>query len=201
MNKNTFRVLGIPGSLRAKSYNRALLEAAREVAPQGVEIEILDLASVPLYDGDVEAEGDPEAVRDLKERIRNADALLIATPEYNASIPGVLKNAIDWASRPPQSALRHKPIAIMGAAPGNFGTIRAQTALRQILAHTDSYVLHKPEVLVFKAGEKFDADGVLQDEDTREWVRTLVEALVDWTRVVAPAEEAQPVALTAQRAA
>src|SRR5438105_1890059 len=118
MTEVRFEVLGIAGSLRRASYNRGLIRAAREVAPQGMEISAFDLLPVPLYNGDVEAEGDPEPVRDLKERIRAADALLIAAPEYNYSIPGVLKNAIDWASRPPSdSALRHKPIALMGASP------------------------------------------------------------------------------------
>src|SRR5687767_4059968 len=108
MTNEQFRILGIPGSLRRASYNRGLLRAARQDAPEGVEISEFDLLLIPPYNGDVEAEGDPPPVRELKERIRRADALLIAAPEYNYSIPGVLKNAIDWASRPPQdSPLRH----------------------------------------------------------------------------------------------
>lgn len=185
MGESTFHILGIPGSLRRQSYNLGLLRAARELAPEGVEIEIYDLAQIPLYNGDIEAAGDPDPVRDLKDRIRAANALLIATPEYNYSIPGVLKNAIDWASRPPtMSPLRYKPIAIMGASPGNFGTVRAQLALRQVFFFTESYVLLKPEVLVFGARDRFDAAGNLTDETTRGLVRSLVEALVDWSRRV-----------------
>jgi chromate reductase len=179
-----FHILAIPGSLRQKSLNRALIRAAQDLAAEDVEIEIADLGAIPLYNGDVEAEGDPAAVRDLKERVREADALLIATPEYNASIPGVLKNAIDWLSRPPQMVLRHKPVAIMGASPSAFGTARAQGDLRRILAHVDAHTVQKPEVMLFRAHEAFDADGNLQDEQVQELLRTLLEALVSWTETV-----------------
>ena len=183
MTNRPFRILGIPGSLRRASYNRGLIRAATHVAPEGVEIGEFDLLSIPSYNGDVEAEGDPAPVREMKERIRAADALLIATPEYNYSIPGVLKNAIDWASRPPgDSPLRHKPIALMGASPGGFGTVRSQLALRQVFVFTKSYVLLEPEVHVSAAQEKFDADGNLTDDRTRENVRALVAALVAWAR-------------------
>jgi len=179
-----FHILAIPGSLRRGSLNRALIRAAQELAPEGVEFEIADLRAIPFFDGDVEAEGDPEAVSDLKVRVRRTDALLIATPEYNASIPGVLKNAIDWLSRPPQTVLRHKPVAIMGAAPGNFGTARAQSDLRRVLAHVDAYTVQKPEVMLFRAGEAFDDEGHLQDEQARDLLRALLETLVSWTRTV-----------------
>jgi chromate reductase len=183
MTDRPFRILGIPGSLRRASYNRALIRAARQVAPEGVEFGEFDLLPIPPYNEDVEAEGDPAPVRALKEQIRAADALLIATPEYNYSIPGVLKNAIDWASRPPRdSALRHKPIALMGASPGGFGTVRSQLALRQVFVFTKSYLLLEPEVHVSAAHEKFDAEGNLTDERTREHVRGLVTALVAWAR-------------------
>src|SRR5205814_8833807 len=123
---------GIAGSLRTGSYNRALLRAAQELAPAGLELLTFDLAPIPLYDGDVEAQGDPEPVGALKTAIRDADALLIVTPEYNYGVPGVLKNAIDWASRPPgQSPLNGKPAALMGATPGMTGTARAQLQIRQ----------------------------------------------------------------------
>ena len=178
------RILAIPGSLRQKSLNRALIRAAKELAPEGMEIEIADLSGIPLYDGDIEAEGDPDPVMELKERVRQADALLIATPEYNASIPGVLKNAIDWLSRPPQLVLRHKPVAILGAAPGNFGTARAQSDLRKVLAHVDAYTIQKPEVMLFRANDAFDADGRLQDEQARQLLRTLLENLISWTQMV-----------------
>lgn len=178
-------ILGIAGSLRRGSYNRGLIRAAREVAPPGVGMEMYeDLAQVPPYNGDVEAEGDPDPVQNLKARIRAADALLIATPEYNYNIPGVLKNAIDWASRPPgpASVLYHKPIALTGASPGNFGTVRAQLALRQSFLFTKSHVLIEPEVYVFRAAERFDASGNLVDEQTRTFIRQLVEGLAEWTR-------------------
>jgi chromate reductase len=182
MNENVFRILGIAGSLRSKSYNRALLRAARELSPEGVEIDIFDLDDMPLYDQDVEDSNEPEIVQEFKEKIRSADALLIATPEYNYSIPGVLKNALDWASRPGNaSVLRHKPIAIMGATTGNFGTTRSQLALRQVFVFTRSYVMVEPELLMFKAAERFDENGNLIDQQSREMVRELVEELVRWT--------------------
>ncbi len=185
MGSNRLRILGIPGSLRQASYNRGLLKAAQEVAPKDVKIELTDLAAIPLFNADVEAKGDPEPVREFKERIRAADALLIATPEYNYNIPGVLKNAIDWASRPSaDSVLRQKPIALMGASPGRFGTTRAQLALRQVFVFTDSLVLIKPELMVSGAAQLFDTEGNLWDEETRRRVRGLLEALRDWVHRV-----------------
>ncbi|HEY3122055.1 MAG TPA: NAD(P)H-dependent oxidoreductase [Vicinamibacteria bacterium] len=179
---STLRVCGIAGSLRRDSFNRQLLRAAQELAPPGMEIVPFDLAGVPLYNGDVEAAGDPEAVTALKGAIREADALLIATPEYNFGVPGVLKNAIDWASRPPgKSPLNGKPAALMGATPGMGGTGRAQMSLRQSFVFTQTLVLVGPEVLVARAREKFDASGRLADEATRGFVRKLLEALADWT--------------------
>ncbi|MBI2954424.1 MAG: NAD(P)H-dependent oxidoreductase [Chloroflexi bacterium] len=183
MNETPFRILGIPGSLRRHSYNRGLLKAAQQVAPAGVDIEVSDLADIPLYNSDVEAIGEPLPVREFKDRVRAADALLIATPEYNYSIPGVLKNAIDWASRPPSAApIARKPIAIMGASSGHYGTVRAQLALRQCLASFGALVLVKPELHVFNAGERFDAEGNLTDSVTLGKVQKLVEALVAWTQ-------------------
>jgi len=180
--KTNLRVLGIAGSLRAGSFNRALLRAAQELAPEGMEIRAFDIAPIPLYDADVEAKGDPEPVATLKAAIREADALLVATPEYNYGIPGVLKNAIDWASRPAdKTPLRGKPAAIMGATPGQGGTIRAQLQLRQAFVFTQTLALLQPEVLVTKAHEKFDKDGRLTDEPTRGFVKKQLEALRDWT--------------------
>jgi chromate reductase len=177
-------VCGIAGSLRGGSLNRALLRAARELAPSGVEVRIFDrLREIPPYDGDLEAAGDPEPVQALKRAIGDADALLIATPEYNHGVPGVLKNAIDWASRPPRgSVLAGKPAAVLGASPGITGTARAQSQLRQAFVFTDTPVLPQPEILVYRAHEKFDADGRLTDERTREFVARLLVALADWTR-------------------
>ena len=180
-------VLGIAGSLRAGSFNRSLLRAAQELAPAGMQITAFDLAPIPLYNADVEAKGDPEPVGALKSAIRRADALLIVTPEYNFGMPGVLKNAIDWASRPPRSSvLMGKPAAIMGATPGMGGTGRAQLQLRQAFLFTQTLAVLSPEVLVARAGEKFDAAGRLTDEKTRQIVGQLLQALADWTARLAP---------------
>lgn len=177
-------VCGIAGSLRTGSLNRALLRAARELAPADMEIRIFDgMADIPLYNQDVEVIGDPEPVQALKRAIGEADALLVVTPEYNHGVPGVLKNAIDWASRPPRgSVLAGKPAAILGASPGVTGTARAQSQLRQAFVFTNTPVLPQPEILVYRAHEKFDADGRLTDEKTREFVGKLLHELADWTR-------------------
>lgn len=179
----SLKVFGLAGSLRGGSYNRALLRAAAEVAPRGVEIRIFErLGEIPPFNADVEAQGDPEPVLALKSAIREADALLIATPEYNHSVPGVLKNAIDWASRPGgASVLKDKPAALMGATPGMTGTARAQLALRQSFVFTQTYAVLQPEVLVARAREKIDGDGRLKDEATRNFIRELLEALVELT--------------------
>lgn len=171
-------VLGIAGSLRAGSYNRALLRAARELAPAGVEVTEFDLRPIPFYDGDVESEGDPEPVCELKDAIRAADALLVVTPEFNHSIPGVLKNAIDWASRPALgSPLADKRVAIAGASTGLGGTRRAQEHLRQALAFPRARVLEEPRLLVPEAYAKFDAHGRLDDPQTIEALHAFLEAL------------------------
>lgn len=175
--------LGIAGSLRRASYNRGLIRAAIEIAPAGTRVVSFDLAEVPMYNADVEAEGDPPAVADFKHAIAAADALVIATPEYNHCVPGVLKNAIDWASRPARrSVLTDKPVAIMGASTGRGATARAQAHLRDGLAYTNGFVLPLPEVLVGTAGEKFDDEGTLIDGPTRDEVRDLLVSLAAWTR-------------------
>jgi chromate reductase len=175
------RILGVAGSLRRGSLNRALLAAAAEVAPDGVSIEIFDLADVPLYNGDVEAAGDPAGVAAFKAAIRAADGVLFVTPEYNHGVPGVMKNAVDWASRPPSdAALSGKPVGIIGASPGQTGTARGQSQLRQAFEFTNSYCLPQPEILVFRAHEKFDADGRLTDEATRKYLARYVAALAAW---------------------
>jgi chromate reductase len=172
----------VAGSLRRGSYNRALLRAAQELLPEGMTLELFDLRDIPPYDMDVEQQGLPTPVVAWKEAIRRADALLIATPEHNWSVPGVLKNAIDWASRPPgDNVFQGKPVAIMGASTGLYGTVRAQLHLRQVLASVDAYVLNRPQVLVARAQDKFDAEGRLIDEPTRALVRNLLTALRDWT--------------------
>jgi len=178
----TIRACGLAGSLRRGSYNRALLRAAVALAPAGLEVVVFDrLADVPLYNADVEATGDPEPVVALKAAIREADALLIVTPEYNYGVPGVLKNAVDWASRPPdRSVLAHKPTAIMGASPGRTGTARAQLALRQSFVFTQTPVLPGPEMLVAEAHRKFGDDGSLTDERTRQSVTELLQRFLAW---------------------
>jgi len=175
-------VLGFAGSLRKGSFNRMLLRSAVELAPPGMTIDTVELDQIPLYNGDVEAQGDPEPVAEWKDLIGRSDAILVVTPEYNYGVPGVLKNAIDWASRPPgKSVLNGKPAAIMGATPGAFGTVRAQLQLRQAFVFTQTLAVIQPEVLVAKAHEKFDAEGRLTDETTRKFVRQLLEALQAWT--------------------
>ena len=177
------RVLGLAGSLRKASLNRALLRAAVELAPPGMRLATFDLAVVPLYDGDVEAAGDPEGVVALKQAIRAADGLLMATPEYNHGVPGVMKNAVDWASRPPRGApLGGKPVGIIGASPGMTGSARGQSQLRQAFEFTDSYCMPQPEILVFRAHEKFDPAGALTDEPTRTFLGRYLTAFEAWVR-------------------
>lgn len=182
MRDGRIRVLGFAGSLRRGSYNRALLRAAAELAPEDVRVEIFELDGIPLYNMDVEQQGLPEAVVAFKRAIREADAVLIATPEHNWSFPGVLKNALDWAARPSgDNPFRGKPVAVVGATTGQWGTLRAQLHLRQVLAYLETHPLSRPEVLVTQAREKFDADGRLVDEGTRTRLRELLVALRDWT--------------------
>ncbi|WP_296595105.1 NADPH-dependent FMN reductase [Phenylobacterium sp.] len=178
---DTLRILGVAGSLRHASFNRALLRAAAEVAPDRVAIETFDLAVVPLYNGDVEAGGDPDGVAAFKAAIRAADGVLFACPEYNHGVPGVMKNAVDWASRPPaDAALNRKPVGIIGASPGQTGSARGQSQLRQAFEFTNSYCMPQPEILVFRAHEKFDAEGRLIDEPTRKYLGRYVAALAAW---------------------
>ena len=176
-------VIAFAGSLRRDSFNKALLRAAREEAPEHLAIEIFDLAEVPLYNADLERAGDPDAVERLKSAIRAADGLLIATPEYNHGVAAVTKNAVDWASRPPRaSALNGKPVAILGASPGMTGTARGQSQLRQAFGFTNSYCMPQPEVLVYRAHEKFDDEGRLTDEATRKHLAKFLAAFGEWIR-------------------
>src|SRR5688500_15695681 len=181
MNK-PLRILGIAGSLRRQSYNRAALRAATQLAPEGATIEIFELDGIPGFSEDNEQDPPPK-VSELKRRIRDSDAVLFVTPEYNYSIPGVLKNAIDWASRPyGDSAWSGKPAAIMGASPGAVGTARAQYHLRQVMVFLNMFPINQPEEMIAKAHERFDAEGNLTDEATRAFIRRLLQSLVDWTR-------------------
>jgi chromate reductase, NAD(P)H dehydrogenase (quinone) len=176
------RILGIAGSLRHQSYNRAALRAATQLAPEGATVEIFELDGIPGFSEDNER-NPPEKVVELKRRVRDSDAVLFVTPEYNYSIPGVLKNAIDWASRPyGDSAWSAKPAAIMGASVGAMGTARAQYHLRQVMVFLNMFPVNQPEVMIAKAHERFDAQGNLTDEKTKEFIRLLLQSLVDWTR-------------------
>jgi chromate reductase len=179
----SINVLGICGSLRAGSYNRMALHAAAELLPEGMTLEIVEtLRDIPPYDDDVRQKGFPPSVEALRAKIAAADAVLIASPEYNYSIPGVLKNAIDWASRPPSQPFDGKPIALMGASPGLFGTARAQYHLRQSFVFLNAFVLNRPEVMIGQAPQKFDAEGRLTDAATRKFIADLMLALWDWTQ-------------------
>jgi len=179
---DTIRILGIAGSLRRQSYNRAALRAAASLLPADATLETADIAGLPGFNQDDE-QNPPAKVVELKQQIRAADAILFVTPEYNYSIPGVLKNAIDWASRPyGDSAWSGKPVAVMGASIGTMGTARAQYHLRQCFVFLNMYPLNQPEVMIANAAERFDADGNPTHEQTREIIRKLLQGLVDWTR-------------------
>ena len=181
MDANNLKILGIAGSLRDSSFNKALLKASIELQPENMKIEEFDISPLPMYDEDVREEGDPPTVIQFKKKIADSDGLLIVTPEYNYSIPGVLKNAIDWASRPPaETPLNKKPLAIMGATSGRMGTVRAQLHLRQIAVYTNMYTMNKPEVMISNAKDKFDPEGKLIDKSTIEHVRKLLEAFAGW---------------------
>ncbi|HMR39604.1 MAG TPA: NADPH-dependent FMN reductase [Ignavibacteria bacterium] len=170
-------ILGISGSIREKSHNTALLKAAQELKPDDMEIEIYSIGDLPLYNGDLEKNGFPDNVQKFKDKVSGSDGLLIASPEYNYSFTGILKNAIDWASRPPsEGLLKKKPFALMGVSGGMSGTIRSQMHFRQIAAHLDMTALNKPEVYIPFGGKKFDEHGNLTDEATRENLQKFLEA-------------------------
>lgn len=175
-------ILGIAGSLRQGSYNRAALRAAEQLVPEGAHLDIFDLAGIPPFNQDDERNL-PARVVELKRSIRAADAVLLVTPEYNYSIPGVLKNAIDWASRPyGDNSWDGKPVAVMGASVGTLGTARAQYHLRQLVVGLNMHAVNRPEVLISNAAERFDEHGNLKDENTRKHIRNLLETLVEWAQ-------------------
>ena len=186
------RIVAFAGSLRSGSYNAALIRAALELAPEGMTIHPIKIGDMPFYDADLEAKGDPPSVATFKAAVREADGILIATPEYNDGIPAVLGNAIDWGSRlPGRSPLSGKPVALMGASPGQVGTARAQLHLRQILRHVQARVLPPPELLVARAHERFDAGLRLKDEATRKVLRSLLERFSRWIARERAATEAE----------
>jgi chromate reductase, NAD(P)H dehydrogenase (quinone) len=180
------RILGIAGSLRRGSYNQAALRAAKLLVPENSEVDLFQLDEIPMFNEDDE-KSPPSSVVELKNSIRSADAVLIVTPEYNYSIPGILKNAIDWASRPQgDNAWPGKPAAIMGASLGAIGTARAQQHLRQIFVALNLVLLNKPEVVIADAAHRFDESGNLIHEPTKQLIQELLKNLVDWTRRIPP---------------
>jgi len=190
-------ILGFAGSLRKQSYNKAILAAALEAIPDDASLEVFDLEGIPLFNQDLELEP-PDKVKEFKAKIRAADAILIATPEYNYSIPGVLKNAIDWASRPyGDNAFNGKPVAVMGASVGTLGTARAQYDLRRSFVFLNMLPVNQPEVMVPSAQDKVDSEGRVTHENTRKKIRELLESLIAWTRRTKLGEEIETKKLAA----
>jgi chromate reductase len=181
MTDASVRILGIAGSLRRGSYNRATLRTAAELALPGMTVEIFDLSPIPLYNEDVKQQGFPPPVAELRRKVKEADGLLLVSPEYNYSTSGVMKNAIDWVSRPPDQPFDGKPIAIMGASMGLLGTARAQNHLRQIFVILNAHIMNRPQVMIHQAQNKFDAEGKLIDQPTRDLIATFMTAFRDWT--------------------
>lgn len=181
--REALRVVGIAGSLRRASYNRALLCAAQQLAPPSLRIEIEELEDLPIFNADLDGASPPEAVARLRQAVQAADGLLLVTPEYNHGVPGVMKNAIDWLSQPlRESVLDGKPTALMGASTGLAGTARGQSQLRQAFVLTNTPAMLRPEVLVGRAQDKFDATGRLTDEGTRRFVASFLEQFAVWIR-------------------
>ncbi len=183
----TVRVLGISGSLRRGSFNTATLRAAQELVPEGMAMETAAIGDLPLYNDDIRQQGYPPIVEELRRRVRQADGVLLVTPEYNYSIPGPLKNAIDWISRPPDQPFDGKPVAIMGASPGALGSSRAQYHLRQCFVFLNGYVLNRPEVMITAAHTKFDDVGRLTDQATRDFIAAALTDFKAWIIRMRPA--------------
>ncbi|CAN5753102.1 NADPH-dependent FMN reductase [soil metagenome] len=190
MSTKPITILGIPGSLREHSFNRALIRAASGSAPDGVAVHLFLLHDIPLYNADVEAQGDPEPVRTLKQAIADANGVLFSSPQYNASVSGVLKNAVDWASRPAfESVLADKPVAIIGATSGRSATEKSRAELMNILHSTRSRVMESPTIGVSQSGEHIEA-GVLQTDEVREQIRRMLGDFAVFIRGHALAEAA-----------
>jgi chromate reductase len=185
LNHENFRILGLAGSLRRASVHRGIVRAAHEVTPEWMSCESFDLGAIPYFNQDLEDESNPEPVSELREKIRAYDAVLIATPEYDYAVPGVLTATLDWClrSRYDPTPFRHKAVGIVGASPGGGGTARGQMVLRQILLHPPAYVMPEPQMLIPFSRQKFDAEtGDLIDEDTRQRLRRFLSALAQWAR-------------------
>ncbi len=182
MTSSPLRFLSISGSLRKGSLNSAALRAVQALAPAHVTIDIADIGDIPIYNDDVRTAGYPPAVEAFRTKIAAADAIIFATPEYNYSVPGVLKNAIDWASRPPSQPFDGKPVAIMGASPGAIGTARAQYDLRKMMVFLNAFPINKPEIMIGAAGSKFNDKLELTDEQTRDFLKQMLTSLESWTR-------------------
>lgn len=182
----TFRILGLCGSLREKSFNAMALRAAARLAQGDMSVEIAHIASMPMFNDDLRLAGEPQVVSELKAKVRRADAVLLVTPEYNFSIPGVLKNTLDWLSRPPEPPFDQKPVAIMGAATGPLGTARVQYHLRQVLVFMNAFTVNKPEVFINHAASKFNDNGDLTDAATAEYIKQLLNSLQQLAHRVAP---------------
>ena len=178
---DTLKIVAFTGSLRRGSFNKSALRAAQKLAPEGASVEIVDLSLLPFFNEDLEAEGVPVEVEEFKAKIAAADALLICTPEYNYSIPPVLKNALDWASRGSDAPVNGKPLAIMSASPGMLGGARVQYHLRQVCVSLNLKVLNRPEVFIASANTKFDENGNLTDDYSQKAIIRLLQALMDWT--------------------
>ena len=182
MEPSRISILGISGSGRKRSYNTALLESAKQLLPKDATLEVTDVSRLPLYNQDLEHDL-PESVKDLKKKIRSADAIMIATPEHNYSVTAVLKNAIEWGNRPQSDASwSGKPAAVISASTGLRGGVRVQLHLRQIMIDLNMYPINRPLLLVANAQDKFNQDLKLTDEETIETLREVLSALVEWTR-------------------
>ncbi|MDB5570078.1 MAG: NAD(P)H-dependent oxidoreductase [Hyphomicrobiales bacterium] len=177
-----FKILAVSGSLRKNSFNTAALRAMQELAPAGVTIELAEIGDLPLYDDDVREQGYPATVQRFRAQVAAADAVILATPEYNYSVSAPLKNAIDWASRAPAQPFGGKPVAILSAATGPMGGVRAQYHLRHMLVSTNSHVLNAPQIMITGAGSKFDAEGRFTDQAGRDLMVQMIDELVKWAR-------------------
>lgn len=176
------KILAFAGSLRKDSLNKKLLLNAIKVAPTDMEIEVFDIKDIPLYNKEIQDQGFPEAVANLRKQIKNADGVLIVTPEYNHSFSGITKNAVDWISRPPEQPFNEKPIAIMSASDGGMGGVRAQIHLRAIFPTLNGFVMNRPQFYLSNADKKFDEEGNLTDEADLEKLKKFMQAFSDWVK-------------------